>query len=329
MEQFLAFFGQCSSTCTISHAGTTITLAYADEGFASKIVPAFQNWVVRESERAADLTVLLVRRKDIEELDTIFGEGIKLYSGHPQETLVSSQNGMQFVLQRSSEALSVIQLEQRCAAYVVESADALSNTERGSPLKHILSAFFCEKDFLVLHAAAVAYRGSTVLISGSSGAGKSTLSAACTQSGWSFLSDDTTLCSRDGTVFGVYNTLKLQAQQSSQFPFLARCEKLEGDSTEKSVYFMNDESTNGSDISLASALVFPVLSPGHASEIEPISKGEAYRRLLATSLFFLPATQSATTVNRLAKLARELPAYRLVVGEDPMQVPAVIASVLE
>jgi hypothetical protein len=328
MEQFLAFSRQCGSRCTISLAGTTITLAFADDGLESKIVPAFQNLVVRESDSATDLTVLLVRRKDIEELDAIFADGIQRYTGHPQETLVSSKDGMQFVLQRSSEALSIIQLERRCAVYVIESADALSNTERGNPLKHIVSAFFCERDFLVLHAAAVAYRGSTVLIAGSSGAGKSTISAACTQSGWSFLSDDTTLCSQDGTVFGVYNTLKLQAQQSSQFPFLARCDKLEGDCAEKSVYFMKD-STNGVDVSLARALVFPVMSPGQSPEIEPISKGEAYRRLLATSLFFLPATQSATTVNRLAKLARDLPAYRLVLGQDPLKVPDVIACVLE
>jgi hypothetical protein len=44
--------------------------------------------------------------------------------------------------------------------------------------------------FAIVHAACVLYRGSGFLLCGHSGAGKSTLAYACSQRGWTFISDD-------------------------------------------------------------------------------------------------------------------------------------------
>jgi hypothetical protein len=44
--------------------------------------------------------------------------------------------------------------------------------------------------YAIVHAACVAYRGSGFLLCGHSGAGKSTLAYACSQRGWTFISDD-------------------------------------------------------------------------------------------------------------------------------------------
>ncbi len=330
VELLIAYSGRCSSRCTISIAGKIITLVFADSGFEPRIAPAFQNVVDRQN-RGSDLTVLVVSRRQFDELDEIFYAGIQRFSGHPNETLVSSREGLQFVLQKTPEALSIINLANRFAVYVIDSPEALTNLERGNPLKHILSAFFCARDFLVLHSAAVAYNGATALIAGSSGAGKSTISAACMQSGWSFLSDDTTLCARDGTVCGVYHTLKLQAHQSSKFSVLTGCNELRGDDngSEKSVFFVAADTSRCGPPPIVRALVFPVVSPQARPVIEAIPSGEALRRLLASSLFFLPVTQSLDTVSLLAQLARDLPAYRLTAGDNPLEIPEVIASVLE
>ncbi|MBX9669286.1 MAG: hypothetical protein K2X93_16800 [Candidatus Obscuribacterales bacterium] len=315
-----------TSTCTMSIAGATITLVFLDDGFQSRVVPAFSNTdVALKSD--SDLTVLLVSRRQNQQLDEIFDAGMQHFSGHPNETLVSSSEGLQFVLQRSPEAMSIIDLANHFAVFIIDSPHALTNLERGNPLKHILSAFFCQREFLVLHSAAVAHHGATILIAGSSGSGKSTISAACWRSGWSFLSDDTTLCARTGTVYGVYRTLKLQTDQSAQFSIKTAGDKLIGE--DKTVFFVPDDISLRASPPIARVLVFPVVSRQSHPVIETIPSGEALRRLLASSLFFLPVTKSTTTVNLLAELARTLPAYRLTLGRNPLEIPEVIASVLQ
>lgn len=325
MESLIEYCRRCPSKSDVALAGSVITLVFAESGFAARIVPAFRNIVVQSSGES-DLTVLVVSRKSFNELDAIFDQGVRFFSGHPNETLVSSKEGLQLVLQTSPLSLSIINLSKRFAVYVIDGPESLTDLERGNPLKQILSAYFCDQDFLILHAAAVATERGTALIAGRSASGKSTISAACLESGWKFLSDDTTLCSRSGTIYGVYNTLKLEAAQASRFSILSTCDALRGD-VNKSVFFVAGDSHLTTPP--ARALVFPAVSCEARTTIDGITRGEALRRLLSSSLFFLPVTQSRTTVNMLANLARQLPSYKLTVGQNPLEAPEVIASVLE
>ncbi len=325
IQKLVDFSRRHTSAYRMSIGEATISLVFLDDGFVPRVVPAFSSsdGALRSD---SDLTILLVSRRQNQQLDELFDAGIQHFSGHPNETLVASSAGLQFVVQRSPEAMSIIDLANHFAVFIIDRPEALTHLERGNPLKHILSAFFCHRDFLVLHSAAVAYNGATALIAGSSGAGKSTISAACWQAGWSFLSDDTTICTRAGTVYGVYRTLKLRADQSEQFSIKTAGDELRGE--DKSVYFVPDDSLLCASPSIARVLVFPVLSRQSHPVIESIPSGEALRRLLASSLFFLPVSKSATTVNLLAQLARTLPSYRLTVGRNPVEIPEVMASVL-
>ena len=77
--------------------------------------------------------------------------------------------------------------------------------------------------FAIVHAACVAYRGSGFLLCGHSGAGKSTLAYACTQRGWTFISDDAghvPLRSPSRAVVGNPLFLRLRENSADLFPQL-------------------------------------------------------------------------------------------------------------
>src|SRR5215470_7234632 len=77
--------------------------------------------------------------------------------------------------------------------------------------------------FAIVHAACVRYRGSGFLLCGHSGAGKSTLAYACSQRGWTFISDDAgyvPLRSPSRAVVGNPLFLRLRENSADLFPQL-------------------------------------------------------------------------------------------------------------
>jgi hypothetical protein len=78
-----------------------------------------------------------------------------------------------------------------------------------------------------LHCACLARNGNALLLAGASGSGKSTLSLALAQNGFSFLSDDWTYLSRQGSELLAWNSmsrLKLLPDARVHFPELAALE---------------------------------------------------------------------------------------------------------
>ena len=75
--------------------------------------------------------------------------------------------------------------------------------------------------FTALHAAAVAWKGSGVLLYGESGMGKSTLSYACARRGWTYISDDGSCLVRGSrSVIGEPHHFRFRADAPEIFPEL-------------------------------------------------------------------------------------------------------------
>jgi serine kinase of HPr protein (carbohydrate metabolism regulator) len=88
-------------------------------------------------------------------------------------------------------------------------------------LEAMVYLLLVQDDVVAVHAACVARNGRGVLLCGASGAGKSSLAFACAQSGWTYVSDDSTLLlqgSGDREALGKPHQFRFRPEAVELFP---------------------------------------------------------------------------------------------------------------
>jgi hypothetical protein len=183
-----------------------------------------------------------------------------------------------------------------------------------------------------LHAGGVCRDGRALLLSGTSGSGKSTLTLALARAGFAFLGDDTLFLARrpEGLkVLAFPDEFDLTDQTVSFFPEL---ETLLGDS--RPVGWrkrqVRVEHAYGAAVVWESdpgVLVFPRVSGRPASELIPLSRGEALLEL-APNVLLTEARSSQAHLDALAELAEKSDCYRLETGTDLDEAVATLEGLL-
>ncbi|HEY0510690.1 MAG TPA: hypothetical protein VGH73_02220 [Thermoanaerobaculia bacterium] len=209
----------------------------------------------------------------------------------------------------------------RASAAGMEEADlwSLSHPLFTLPLVELMK----RRGLYGLHAGGVCRDGRALLLPGTSGSGKSTLTLALARAGFAFLGDDTLfLARRPGHASGLRvlafpDELDLTDQTVAFFPELAALlghSRPEGWRKRQ----VRVEHAYGAPVVWEcdpAALVFPRVTGLPASELIPLSRGEALLEL-APNILLTEARSSQGHLDALAALVEGSECYRLEAGTD-------------
>lgn len=170
-----------------------------------------------------------------------------------------------------------------------------------------------EHGFLALHAGAVAYRGSGVLLPAPPDSGKTTLSAALTRAGFDYLSDEAALIDpADGWVHPFPRPLWMERPTVEKFPDLL--DRRPG--AVRPQYPVPPEELRAGSVGVPCPVRF-VVAPSYRREattaLEPMSRGEAVVLLWENS--FNLADFGRAGVELLTAVVRGAACYRLRMGD--------------
>lgn len=179
-------------------------------------------------------------------------------------------------------------------------------------LTPLFSRMFEHNGTVLLHSAAIEYKGNAVLLTGLSGSGKSTLSAACLHEGLNFISDDTVLFrTSDNTVFPMCTTIHLAPDALNIFPKFK--EKIDsGEITtshgrgEKKHLDISCYKEQVKLTSRADLVICPVINEDKMPEIKPGNKNSAITALLVSSAALLGEKRNPSYLSAVAQKMRQL-----------------------
>ena len=179
-----------------------------------------------------------------------------------------------------------------------------------------------------IHAAAVATPQGSLLLAGNSGSGKTTLSLALARTGLPLLGDDTALlCATDHAVavHAFTDEVDVTADTVHLLPWLAEHVSSDPPSGWPKWPLRPEKLLAGSPTPVTTplALMFPIITSEKRSSMKPVDADTALAALLPNVLLTAADVVQAH-VNVLARLVREVPAYRVESGRDPAEAAAVL-----
>jgi hypothetical protein len=193
----------------------------------------------------------------------------------------------------------------------------------------MLSVLSSSIGVLELHCACVANEGQGLLLFGPSGSGKSTLSVALARSGFGFLSDDRTYCSRaDGrfSLWGIHPQLKLRRDAGTWLPELKGFAPNEIHKGEAVFRFQPEAPLGLKRIRRCepSCLIFLERRDTRSTEITKIASSEAAKRLATDLIAEFPEVLESSL--QKIRYLTELPCWLLRYGKDPTTVAGEVAE---
>jgi hypothetical protein len=182
-----------------------------------------------------------------------------------------------------------------------------------------------------VHAAAVGWEDGTVLLAGVGGSGKSTTALLSLAADMRYAGDDYCLISvePEPRVFGLYGSAKVH--WNSLFRVASLLEHVEFprlDGGEKAVLFVH-EALPARMLRTAPirAVVLPRVVTGGLTRIVPVTPAAGMRALAPSTVFQLLDT-GRRSFGAVASLVRRVPSFRLDLGADAENVPAVLSDLL-
>ncbi len=213
-------------------------------------------------------------------------------------------------------------LNSMTGLYWLRSEDGLPYWEAGSPLRHFIHWASVKADQAMVHGAVIGFDGKGVLLAGAGGSGKSTMTAAAISRGWQTTGDDFVLISKppDPVSYPIFDVMKLTGMAEGLFAEQAGKALNPGRARgEKALIPLSANAGENFVRSLPIQAIFSLVLTGEeTSRIEKFSK-VATVAALAPSTMNILRTAMPETLEQCSSLARNLPTYRLLVGNDPLE----------
>ncbi len=209
------------------------------------------------------------------------------------------------------------------------------------PLRHYRQAIFItlyqhlrRSGLYLIHASAIARHGRAALLTGVSGAGKTTTMLTCVAAGFQFLGDDSTLvrAAPDGgvDVVALLNTLDVTDQTAAWFPELAPHLSPQRSHTGKRQVILSEAfPTCIADQGRLGVILAPEVTNQEQTRLAPISKAALLGELLFYSVDLHDPALARQHLDFLAETLEHIPCYRLLLGHNRQQIPAVLEEVLQ
>jgi GT2 family glycosyltransferase len=201
----------------------------------------------------------------------------------------------------------------------VESAEALPFWTKASPLRSLFHWWIemCGKQ--LLHAAAIGNAQGAVLITGKGGVGKSTTALSALLQGLSYVADDYLIVGLDPapTVYSLYSTAKLDPDQMTTFPELARHLTNEHSLDEQKAVLrlfplLAQQLARSMPLR---AVLTPRFGSGEKTHLAPASPVQLARAASFTTMCQLPYA-SRETSEKIEQMLASVPGFELVLGTD-------------
>lgn len=299
-------------------ADRTIKLVFAGPETKSYFTAAFSH-VTHDAGKDFALTVFCVEtgKKFMQHAFALLPGGY--FPENNRDIPFLTQDGITIAPDREGTALSMLNRPEGNAAYLFTDQAKLTYYEQGSPFRNIFQWYFDGIDSTMLHSGAVSLDGRALLISGPGGSGKSTIALACLMNGMDYLGDDYVVAAKnkDITVSSLYSTVKLTGYAFKRFPAVRKRTVNPGFSKdEKEVIFL-DAAAPGKIIAESSlqGIIVPEISGANHSTYSRIPAAEGFRAL-APSTIFQHVGERKGIAEFTGMLARALPCFKLVAGND-------------
>lgn len=220
----------------------------------------------------------------------------------------------------------------RTAVIHIKDAHQLPTPWHGAPLFRIFHWWSHSVGLVLIHAGCVGTDHGAVLLAGKGGSGKSTTSLLCLAEQLRYVSDDYCLINArpEPRAFALYNTGKLHRDHLNRFPALAkRAVEPARDEHEKKVIFAHQHFPAQLASSLpVRAVVLPRICGGPHHRFVTISAMEALRGLAPSTLLQVSG-YAGRHLQAMAQLVRNVPCYRLELGENYATIPRTIADLID
>lgn len=249
--------------------------------------------------------------------------------------LIRGFNDARFHIAAPYDPVPVLRLldrDMRRAIYWTPSAPAMPEWEFGIPLRTLLHEWIRSNGRLMAHAGAVGYARGGVLLAGAGGRGKSNTALSCLVSDLLYASDDLCIVAEtpDWTVHSLYSTGKMAAGDLVRHPRLAgHMSNPDALDREKALFFLHEIVPEKIIRSMPlKAVLMPEVVGVGASTLVPARAAEV-QKAVATSTIEMARWTASSTFTAAARLARAVPGFRLRIGADHANVPALIARLID
>jgi len=324
------------SFCTL--AGGRAEIRVVGQGLSEQIARAFQHLLTNGNRSSPALKIELW-----DEGDTSVSCPVNLEP--VDERLLKSTSYVEFGLILGSledrfigcQCPQVITWFDRSSQHLVgwvSRHDKLSLYDRGKPLHFPLLLWHSDRGAEVIHAAFVSKNGQGVLFAGKGGTGKSTAALACLEAGFDYLGDDYIglEASGDGSFQGysLYSATWLMADHLLRFPrLIPHAIYPQHPDQEKTLVLLSRTFPRKlSTVASIRVLVLPRITSNPSVQIRPASKAEALLAVAPSSILLRPSS-GAGTLNKLARLAKQVPCHWLELGRDLNEIPPRVEELID
>ncbi len=234
---------------------------------------------------------------------------------------------------RSSNYFYFVDSREKTAFVFIKDPNAIPLYEIASPLKTVFHWWLRSKGHQIVHAAAVGNRSGGILIAGKSGSGKSTTALSCLSSALSLMADDfVDVYFNNDIPFAspLYSSAKLLKQFVHKFPDIgiSAVTDPKWQEDEKSLFFLHQHFKNKMiDRFPLKAVTIAHYTQNENTTVEEISPISAISAVAPNTLLQLPDS-GATEFERLKKIIKSLPCYRLNTGKLLTEIPNSIEKLL-
>jgi len=184
----------------------------------------------------------------------------------------------------------------------------------------------------LIHAFAAAYEGQAVLLVGGVGAGKTTTGMSLLNAGWQLLSNDSPILNEDGEVLSYPGVLAAFGDTFGRFPATKHLEEQVPEKKGRAKITVEAETVWPGiwlDSAPARAIFFPQIEERIDHQVERMAAPEALRRLLPHAVEQWDREMIGRHLLLLKNLVEKTPANLLRLGPDVLEIPRVLAEVMD
>ena len=246
-------------------------------------------------------------------------------------TIYFSGNNIKGMYRPGTKTLSMFNAESNIALFWVPDAKQMGYNESSSPLRAIFQWWAKENGLQLVHAGAVGRATEGLLLIGTSGSGKSCTALSCLDSGYTCGGDDHMLLQLEPIPYAhsLYNVCRLKMGDITRFPYLKPA-IIDTSHTglNKALVFLNNhfpgKTATGFNIR---AVVIPRVSDNVRTKLERVTPATALKALAPSTILQLPGA-GRTDLQWMSKFIRQVPGYKLELGQDMENVPYILSSLL-